>query len=293
MKTFREAVQSDTFTLTAELTLTRESAAGDVQKQARLLGGHVDAIQVTDNPWAWVQMSSLAAARLVLDAGFDAVPVMTCRDRNRIALHSDLLGLRALGVSSVLLMRGHRIPKDHATPAGMVFDIGGRELIKLASDMTRDEKLGAGAGFFIGTGAKVFRPKRGWRAESLGSRAGLGAQFMQTQLCFNVAALKLYMQRLVDARMTWNYSVIVSLTPLPSAEIALWLKQNLRDSLIPDALVKRLEQAKDPEQEGVTICAETLQQIAEIPGISGAHVMTTGDPETIPAAIAESGLRKN
>lgn len=293
MRTFREAVQSERFTLTAELTLTRQSDADDVRRQADLLGPHVDAIQVTDNPYAWVQMSSLSAASILLDHGIDAVPILTCRDRNRIALESDLLGLRALGVSSLILIRGHRVPERHAVQGANVFDMTGRELIALATSMSEDENLPAGRAFFIGTGARVFRPNADWKAESLNERAAAGARFLQSQLCFNLDILRHYMRAMVETKLTWRYSVIVSLAVLPSAVTAQWVKKNLSDSRIPKAVLQRLEEAADPEQEGIRICAELMQQIAGIPGVSGINLMTTGDAAAIPAAIEASGLRSS
>ena len=292
MKSFRKAIEGKQLAISAELALKRESGAEDVWKQADILGGLVDGIQVTDNPLAWVHMSALSAASLLLQKGVDPIPILTCRDRNMIALQSDLLGLRALGVTSVMLMRGRRVGKKHQLHASTVFDITGRELIAMASALNEDKSLGPGEDFFIGTGAKVYRTKFGWRAEWLRERASAGAQFLQTQLCFNMDLLKQYMERLVEAKMTWSYSVIVSLTPLPSAETARWVKENLSDSKIPDEIIQRLEQAKDPQREGIAICAEKMQQIAEIPGISGVNLMTTGNPELIPEAIKASGLRK-
>ena len=283
MKTFREAVQGEQFSISAELTVTRESTADDVRRQADVLGNCVDGIQVTDNPYAWVQMSALSAAGILIDHGVDAVPILTCRDRNRIALMSDLLGLQALGVTSLMLMRGHRVPKDHSVPASTVFDLTGRELVTLASSL--DES------FFIGTGARVFRPGPRWQAESLTARAAAGASFIQTQLCFNLEILRRYMERFVQAELTRNYAVMVSLSPLSSAATARWVKENMSDSRIPDALIQRLEDAKSPEQEGIAICAELMQEISGIPGVSGVNLMTTGDPAAIPAAIQASGLR--
>lgn len=291
MRTFREAIQGETFTVTAELTLKRSSTADDVRRQADLLGPHVDAVQVTDNPYAWVQMSAISASSLLLARGVDPVPILTCRDRNRIALESDLLGLRALGVSSLILTRGHRVPERHSVQAANVFDMTGRELIALASAIGEEDDAAPGRGFFIGTGARVFRPNAGWRAESLTERSAAGARFLQTQLCFNVDILRHYMQAMVEAKLTWRYSVIVSLAVLPSAVTAQWVKKNLSDSRIPKAVMQRLEEADDPGQEGIRICAELMQQIAEIPGISGVNLMTTGDAAAIPAAIEASGLR--
>lgn len=269
--------------MSAELTVQRNSTADDVRRQADLLGRLVDGIQVTDNPYAWVQMSALSAAAILLDHGFDPVPILSCRDRNRIALHSDLLGLEALGVSSMMLMRGHRVPKDHSLPAATVFDLTGRELIAMASALNSKP--------LIGTGARVFRPGPRWRAESLATRAAVGAGFIQTQLCFNMEILRRYMQRFVAAGLAERFSVMVSLSPLPSAQTALWVKKNMSDSRIPDTVVSRLEDAADPEQEGILICAELMQQVSEIPGVSGINLMTTGNPEAIPAAIRASALR--
>ena len=283
MKTFREAVQSERFSISAELTVKRDSTADDVRRKADVLGNFVDGIQVTDNPYAWVQMSALSAAGILIDHGVDAVPIMTCRDRNRIALKSDLLGLQALGVTSLMLMRGPRVPKNHSVPASTVFDLSGRELIALASSL--------GDIFFIGTAVNIFRPKRGWRADALVAKAAVGARFMQTQLCFNMDILRHYMERFVAAKLTRNYSVMVSLSPLPSAPTARWVKENMSGSRVPDAFIQRLEDAKSPEQEGIAICAELMQEISGIPGVSGVNLMTTGDSEAIPAAIQASGLR--
>ncbi len=291
MKTFREAVQGDHFTISAELTLKRDSSADDVRRQADGLGQYVDGIQVTDNPYAWVQMSALAAASILFDHGIDPIPIMTCRDRNRRALQSDLLGLRALGVSSVLLMRGNKVPRQHAVQASTVFDLAGRELIALASSLAQDGSAGVGKAFFIGTGARVFRPKRNWRAESLIARAEAGAQFLQTPLCFNIDLLRTYMARIVEYGLTRNYSTMISLSPLPSVETARWLKKRMSDSRIPDSVIQRLEDAANPELEGIRICAELMQEISQVPGVSGVNLMTTGNPESIPAVIRASGLR--
>ena len=127
MRKFREAVQSDTFSISAELTLKRETTTSDINQQIDVLGDIVDGIQITDSPWSWVQMSPVAASALLLKRGVDPIPVLTCRVRNRIALQSELIGLRALGVTSLLLTRGHRVPKKHYIPATTVFDTTGLE----------------------------------------------------------------------------------------------------------------------------------------------------------------------
>jgi methylenetetrahydrofolate reductase (NADPH) len=195
-------------------------------------------------------------------------------------------------VSSVLLMRGHKIPRDHPLKAGMIFDTSGRELVAIAAGLVESDPPAADKEFFIGIGARAFRPPaHGWDAKSLQERSRAGARFLQTQLCFNLDILRLYIQCLVAARLTWKYSVMVSLTPLPSAATAKWLKKNLTDARIPDALIRRLEEAADPEREGIEICAELMREIAAIPGVSGVNLMTMGNPRSIRDAIVASGLR--
>jgi methylenetetrahydrofolate reductase (NADPH) len=283
LHTFRNAVEGDSFAVCAELTIGKESTADDIRRQADCLAGLVDGIQVTDNPYAWVQMSALAASTILVEHGFDPVPIMTCRDRNRRALHSDLMGLKAVGVDNVVLIRGHRVPKDHSVPASTVFDLTGPELIALAASLEGE--------LFIGTGARLFRPGPRWQAESLFRRAEAGARFLQTQFCFNMEILTRYMKRFTAAGLDRHYAIMVSLSPLPSATTARWVKKHLSDSRIPAEVMQRLEDAADPVQEGIEICAELMQQISEVPGVSGVNLMTTGDPSALRETISLSGLR--
>ena len=291
MRKFREALQSQDFSISAELTLRREYTASDVHRQVDTLGELVDGIQVTDNPWSWVQMSAVSAASLVLQKGIDPIPVLACRDRNRIALQSDLIGLRAMGVTSVLLTRGEKVPDDHQVKAASVFDTTSLELVAMAEALNNDTSLGPNENLFIGTGAKVFRAGTEWPAESLIQRSDAGARFLQSQFCFNTDIIREYMDALVRLKLTWKYAVIISLTVLPSAKTAIWLKKKMRQAKIPIRLVERLQGAADAELEGIKICSELMQEISEIPGVSGINLMTTGNPESIPAAIKASGLR--
>jgi 5,10-methylenetetrahydrofolate reductase len=291
LRKFREAVQGTDLSISAELSLRRDFTASDVHRQVDTLGEIVDGIQVTDNPWLWVQMSAVAAASLVLQKGIDPIPLLTCRDRNRIALQSDLLGLRAMGVSSVLLVRGQKETGNHQVKAATVADTSDLELVAMARALNDDPSCGAGEDLFIGTGGRVFRAGTKWQAESLQARADAGARFLQTQLCMNTDIIRAYIDALVRTKLTWKYAVIISLTVLPSAKTAIWLKKNMRDTKIPVRLVERLQDAADAELEGIKICAELMQEISEIPGVSGINLMTMGNPESIPAAIRASGLR--
>ena len=290
MKTFREAIQLRDFVISAELNLFRETDKAAVVEQATILAAHTDAIQLPDSPNARVQMTPLTISNVLLQNGIEVIPHLSCRDRNRVALESELLSLGAMGVTSVLLLRGDTLPDDHRPRVKQVFELGGKDLIEAACALADDPTVTSVPDFNIGTVATVFNPKAGWKPRSLLSKVEAGARFIQTQLCFDGAALRRYMTHLVEAQLTWKTAVIVSVATLPSAVSARWLRENLRGSMVPDKVIRRLEQARDPEREGIEICAELLQELGEVPGVSGAHLITPGNAETISAAIQAAGL---
>lgn len=288
MKTFRDATRTRDFTITAQLKLNHETSRKAVVDQAKILGPVVDAVLVTDNPNGSVHMSALAASGLLLQQQIDPVMQMTCRDRNNIALQSDLLGAQALGVTSLLIQRGDKLPDSYRPKTKQVFDIGSEELIAAALSL---EKLQKSRNWYIGAVIIAFNPKSGWRAKSLKAKADAGARFLQTQICFDMDLLRRYMEQLVRERLARRTHIVASVATLPSAESARWLRDNLRGSVMPESVIQRLEQAGDPEQEGIRICTELLQELKEIPGIGGANLVTPGHMETIPAAIHAAGLR--
>jgi methylenetetrahydrofolate reductase (NADPH) len=284
--TFREALASDGFAVSAELNLTEATGASTVVEQAALLRSVVDGVQVTDNPYGRVQIPSLVAAGLLIGEGIDPIPHMSCRNRNRTALASDLIGARILGVESLVLLRGEGYA--NAGGAAAVFELDARELIAMAEGMNDDDEP---LRFNIGTIATLFKPSARWQPKGVVAKIDAGAQFIQTQLCFDPDVLKRYMAGLVSARVTWRASVVVSVATLPDAETARWLQRNLRGAVVPEYVVSRMDGANDPESEGVAICAELIQAFAEIPGVSGVNVMTPGDMTTIPAAIRSARIR--
>jgi methylenetetrahydrofolate reductase (NADPH) len=287
LNTFLESLRTQDFTLTAQLKLTHESGRESVLQQADVLAPAVDAIQVTDNPGGSVHMSNLSASSLLIQKGIDPVMQMTCRDRNNIALQSDLLGARALGVTSLVIQRGDKLPADYRPKTKTVFEIGSGELIRTALSLNGDDES---ADLHIGSVITVFKPKSDWQAKSLLAKANAGARFLQTQMCFDTDLLRRYMARLVSIGLTRRVAVIVSIATLPSAEMARWVRDNVRGSVMPAAIIRRLEQASDAEQEGITLCAELLQEIKDIPGVNGANVLTPGDVATIPTAIRAASL---
>ena len=289
MITFRQALQSGKFVLTADLSTTGELSTQKFMEISRELHESVDGIQLAANPVDKHLMSPVAQAIMLQREGIDAITGLDCRDRNRIALQSDLLGLRAAGITSVMLGEG-RISRQHAGSAKPVFDSSRRELVSMAQTLNEEESGGAESTFLIGTPATVFTPGPQWSAGELGELARAGARFLQTQLVFDIEVLRQYMQVLVDSRLTWSFAVIVTLAPLPSASAARRLLEYDPKALIPDSILDRLEHADDARQEGIDICVESMQAVAEIPGISGIRLMCLEGPEPILTAIQASGL---
>lgn len=291
MKTFQEAVRTQDFTISAELQLDSRSTAASIVDQARILTSMVDAVQITDNPGGRVHMSPLVAASIMLRHEIDPVLHITCRDRNRIALRSDLLGAAALGVSSLLLMRGQKFPADFPLKAATVYDWGARRLIAAAHAIRSDSESSNPPDFFIGSIATAFNPSRGWQPEKLTAKADAGIKFVQTQLCFDAELIKRYVAGLTAAKLLERVNVIVAIAPIPSADVADWLAGNLRGAVVPDAVIQRLRKARNPEREGIEICAELLNELKDVPGVSGANLMSLGNAENVVRSIELSAVR--
>jgi methylenetetrahydrofolate reductase (NADPH) len=289
------ALRATPLALTAELAPAPDAAA--LLARARRLGEYVDAIHVTQSPGLRPLGSSLLAAATLRGAGLEAVLHLDCRDRNRVALQSELLGAAAAGISALLLTRNVPVRTGRAARKHAVFDVRARGLIAAARRIRDAEPpgaygLGRPAEFYIGTSATVFGATAEWQPTSLGRKLDAGAQWLQTQLCMDLPLLRGYMRRFVAARLTHRAHVVVTVAPLPSVEVARRLRTEMRRALIPDSLMLRLTQAKDPEQTGVAICAEMLSVLGDVPGVAGAHILSPRDPELVRAVIEASGLRR-
>jgi methylenetetrahydrofolate reductase (NADPH) len=291
LKTLEDAIRTRDFVLTAELSLTPDSSAASIIEQARILRPHVDAIQVTENQYGKVHMSPLAAASILINEGVDAVVQLSSCNRNRAALIGDLLGARAMGITSLLLIQGKKMPDSYQPQPKPVTDVGVSELIATAKVISDDEALAPATHFLIGAAAKAHTPKPDWPAPRLVGKVNAGAKFLQTQLCFDLKVLQSFAARLVSIKLVRRCTIIADIAVLTSAESATWLRENLSHVMIPGKIIRQLEDAADPGRAGIQICGEYLKEIAAIPGVSGANVITTGDPETIVAAIKASGLR--
>jgi methylenetetrahydrofolate reductase (NADPH) len=288
------ALRATPLALTAELAPMPDAAS--LLARAQRLRDYVDAIQITQNPGLRPLGSPLLTARLLREAGMEPVLHMNCRDRNRIALQGELLGAATAGVTALLLTRNVPMRVGRAARKHVVFDLGARQLIaaarRIRDALPAQYGLTQAPDFFIGTASTVFEAGPDWQPTSLVNKLDAGAQWVQTQLCMNLSILRGYMRRFVTAQLTHRVHVVATVAPLLSGESARRLRRNMRRALVPETLVRRVEQASDPEQTGVAICAEMLCELANVPGISGAHIIAPGDPDLIRAVIDASGLRR-
>ncbi|MHA1537225.1 MAG: methylenetetrahydrofolate reductase [Alphaproteobacteria bacterium] len=285
------------FALTAEVTPPLSGAPDSLLEKARPLGNVVDAVNVTDGASARVHMSSLAAAALLVKDGIEPVLQMTCRDRNRIALESDLLGASALGIRNILVLRGDDPSAGDHPEAKPVFDLESRDLLQVADEMQASGVLPSGRKItppptlFMGAADTPLDPPEDWHPEALIAKAEAGARFIQTQFCFDTGIVRRYAEGLERVGLANRLSVLIGIGPLASARSALWMRKNLWGTTIPDNLIERLERARDPKDEGAAICAEMLAELTEIPGIAGAHLMAPLNEAAVPGAVARSGVR--
>lgn len=289
MKTFRDAIRSKDFVVTARLPLHPGTNGDDIRRSVAALRNFVDAIQIPDNTSTEPHLSPLVAASFVLQAGMDPVVQMNCRDRNRIALQSDLMGAAALGVTSLIVSRGEKLPAAHKQRIKGVFDIGAQRLLATAQAIAANARLIAPPGFFLGSNVTVIDPPDDWSADGVDSKAGAGSKFVQSQPCLDVAVLRKYMAALIARKKLERISVIVQVPLLESIDVARDMQKSRRPLLIPQALVARLETADDFVLEAELICAEVVKALTAIPGVSGANILYGGDPAAV-ARVLDSAI---
>jgi methylenetetrahydrofolate reductase (NADPH) len=277
------------FVITAELAPPVSCDADDLRAKAALLKGLPDAVNVTDGAGARAHMAALAAASLLVGMGIEPILQITCRDKNRIALQSEMMGAAALGIRNLLLLTGDDPKAGDQPDTKPVFDINSAALIETArrlrdqSELPTGRKVAGKASFFIGAADMPIDPPTGWQPNALTAKIKSGAQFAQTQFCMDAALLRRYIGALEAAGITKQLAILVGVNPLRSAKSAQWMKSHLFGTIIADNLIARMEQAADPAREGIKICAELIEEYSTIPGVAGVHIMAPGND----AAIAD------
>ncbi len=273
--------------ITAELSPPVSTDPSELVARALALRGLVTAINVTDGAGSRAHMSSLAAAHFLVRSGVEPILQMTCRDRNRIALQAELLGAAALGIRNILALRGDDPKLGDQPDAKAVFDLDTTALLATAQRMRTEGRLPTGAEiggpvrFVLGAAELPVDPAPGWRPDGLISKMQAGAEFIQTQFCMDADAARRYAARLLELGVAQKLPILIGIAPIPSARSARWMKEKLYGAMIPDG---------DPKAEGKKICVELLQQLAETPGVAGAHVMAPTFHSAIGPSIEASGV---
>jgi methylenetetrahydrofolate reductase (NADPH) len=293
----RAALAEGRFVVTAEIGPPRGANAEAIRRAARALRGWVDAANVTDNQGAMVRLASWAGSLITLQEGVEPVMQLVCRDRNRMALQSDLLGAAALGIPNVLLLTGdHPRFGDHPEARG-VFDLDSIQLVWLARTMRDEGRLLSGLQlrpppqWLIGAVENPFAPPARFRAERLGKKVAAGAEFVQTQFVFDVATFATWMKNVRDLGLEKRCAILAGVGPIRSVR-ALERMSDIPGIVIPQEVRRRLRGVPSDRflDESIKICAEIIMEIREIPGVAGVHVMAFGLEEAVGEIVERAGL---
>lgn len=286
------------FVVTAELATIDSADPAAVGRAAATLRGSVDAVNCTDNSAAHTHLSPLAAARLVLEEGIEPILQLACRDRNRLALQADLLGAAALGVRNVVCMTGDDVTAGDHPEAKPLFDIDAVHLLRIARIM-RDEgmylsgrPLSDPPEYLIGAVENPFAPPLDFRPMRLGTKIEAGAEFIQTQICFNLDKLRLFMARCGELGLLEHVWILAGVFVPASAGSVRYLRDQVPGVDVPPTVIERMEAvgAEAQREEGIRLALDLIQQVRDIPGIAGIHLMTINNEDAIPRVVEAAGL---
>ena len=306
------------FVVTGELGPPQSADGEVIRKKAVLLKGACDAVNITDNQTAIVRMSSIGAGTIVVQEGLEPIIQMTCRDRNRLAIQSDLLGAYALGMRNLLCLSGdHQNFGNHPT-AKNVYDMDSIQLIQMVTQMRDGRTFQCGDAFkgqeprfFVGAAAAPFADPVDFRPFRLAKKVTAGANFVQTQLIYDITAFKVFMEKIRKLGLHERVSILAGVGPLKSPGMARYMKDNVPGLLVPDALIERMTQVGAPwagkskdeltkedkraraaawQDEGIRICIELIHQLREIEGVAGVHIMAIEWEEAVRPIAEGAGL---
>jgi methylenetetrahydrofolate reductase (NADPH) len=289
--TLQDKLRAKRFVITAEVTPPVSADRGELLAKALPLKGLADAVNITDGAGARPHLGAVTAAAILVEQGIEPVLQLTCRDRNRIALQSDLLGAAASGIRNLLMLRGDDPSAGDQPDAKAVFDLDPRALLETARRMRDAGELPTGrkfsgrADFFLGSADNPVDPPPGWKPASLQAKIDAGAQFVQTQFCMDAGVVRRYMARLAELGMADKLSFLIGIVPLRSAKSARWIKEKLFGAVIPDALIERMERASDPAAEGRRICIDMVRELTDVPHVTGVHIMAPSNDAAVPEII--------
>ena len=284
------------FAVTSELAPPDSADPEDVYRRARIFDGQVDAINATDGSGANCHMSSLAVCALLTRVGYAPVMQISCRDKNRIAIQGDILGGAAMGVCNLLCLTGDGVQAGDHPQALPVFDLDSMTLLETARTL-RDEhhflsgrKISYAPRVLLGAAENPFAKPFEWRAQRLAKKVAAGAQFIQTQFCYDVPLLRTFMRQVEELGLLDRVFILVGVGPLRSAKSAEWIRAHVPGVHIPDEIIRRLAGASDGALEGRKLCIDLIQEIRTGKGVRGVHVLAYRQEETVAEIIERSGV---
>jgi len=283
--------------VTAEINPPKHACPENIKRQAEFIARYVDALNITDCSTAVVRLSSIAAGFHILSCGVEPIIQMTCRDRNRIAMQSDLLGAYSLGMRNILCLSGdHQKFGNHPT-AKNVYDLDSIQFIYYLNRLQTENIFFSGEPikekvphFFIGAVINPFADPREFQVIRLEKKVRAGAKFIQTQCIFDLESFTDFMKKVERRRLHQKAYILAGVAPLKNYRVAQFMQNNVPGIVIPDGLVNRLQRAVHPSREGIEICVEQIKRIREIEGIQGIHIMAMGWVEVIPEIVSQAGL---
>lgn len=284
------------FAVTTEISPPDSADPEDVYQRARIFDGYVDAMNATDGSGANCHMSSVGVCSLLTRIGYAMVMQVSCRDKNRIAIQGDVLGGAAMGVGNILCLTGDGVQAGDHPQSKPVFDLDCMSLLELVRTMRDESRFQSGRPIsspprvFLGAAANPFAEPLDFRVLRLAKKIAAGAQFVQTQYCYDSGRLRIYMQRVRDMGLHEKVFILVGVGPLASARSAEWIRSNVPGVHIPDTVIARLKSAQKQKQEGKRLCIELIQQIREIEGVAGVHLMAYRQEEAVAEIIEQSGV---
>ncbi len=289
-------LESGRFAVTAEAGPPKGTSAAVIQKKGEMLRNCCDAVNITDNQTAIVRMSSLAGCILLKRAGVEPVMQMVVRDRNRLALQSDVLGAVALGIGNFLCLSGdHQKFGNHPSAKG-VFDIDSIQLIQMLKKMRdekkflNDEEIAGEVPIYIGAAANPFADPFEFRVKRLAKKVKAGLDFVQTQAVYDVPKFIRFMQMVCDLGLDKQAHILAGVIPIRSVGMARYMRDYVSGVSLPDEIITRMEKAEKAKDEGVKIILEIIEQLKEIPGVHGIHIMAVGWEDIVPEMVEKAGL---
>lgn len=286
------------FAVTGELGPPPSADPEVIRRKAKLLKGCIDAFNVTDGQTAVVRMASWAGCLIAREEGLDPIVQMTCRDRNRIALQMDILGIAALGINNILCLTGDHVSFGNHPTSKSVFDLDSIQFVKMVKDMRDEKKFQCGDAInvephlFIGAAENPFADPFDYRTFRLAKKVAAGADFIQTQIVYNVEKLAEWMKRVRERGLHEKVKILAGVAPIRSVGAARYMKTKVPGMDVPDEIVERLRKAPKEQvsKEGIKLCVDIINQVRQIEGIAGIHLMAIEWEETVPEICEAAGL---